>query len=160
MSDCRPDRPSSGPRAGHGTIPTPVAVLGDIAYAPTTVRASLAALVAFLVALLCASPDGAAYLCAMAEQESDCCCCHEDSATHEGPEAKRATCCESAPASVAPTVATAPEPNWPSQFLALAAVDSVADPRPAAALRWSRPLARGPPPTGPPSYILYCSYLI
>lgn len=107
----------------------------------------------------------ARYFCRMMDRvsASGCCCKHAASAAVEGQaEARRPDCCARvAPPSrgVAPSV---PDTTIPVPAAALAA--TIAEPihvPPRTSIVAATPkLARGPPPVGPPLFVVHCSFLI
>jgi len=130
------------------------------------IRLRIVALLAGLALLLPeASFARAHYFCRMMDRvmASACCCGTGDTVEVQGqPEVRRPDCCARvtpASRSVAPST---PDTTIPVPAAALAAIiaEPLHDPPPAATVGVRPKLARGPPPVGPPLFIVHCAYLI
>lgn len=105
------------------------------------------------------------YFCVMMDRvlESACCCGSSDSDHVEGQaEAKRPDCCARVTPPSRSVAPTAPDTTVPVPAAALVA--TIAEPiqlsQPVSTIGTAPKLARGPPPLGPPLFIVHCSFLI
>jgi hypothetical protein len=131
---------------------------------PTRLR--IVALVTSVALLLPESAFARAhYFCVMMDRviESACCCGNSDSDHVEGrAEVSRPDCC----ARVAPpsrsAAPSAPDTTIPVPAAALVATvaEPVYTPPPVSTVGTTPKLARGPPPVGPPLFVVHCSFLI